>query len=237
MISAIIFDVDGTLAETEDQHRLAFNAAFEQAGLDWHWDEALYRELLQVTGGKERLMHFIATRAPLPQAEADALVGRLHAAKTALYTEAVRAGAIPLRPGITEFVEAAAAAGLTLAIATTTSLPNITTLLESAFGARWRALFAVIAAGDMVAHKKPSPDVYQLALDKLDLPAAACVAIEDSSNGVASARAAGLRVIAVRSLYTSGDDLSAATLVLADCQNLDLALLAELDRAGLPRTA
>lgn len=236
MMSAIIFDVDGTLAETEEQHRLAFNAAFEQAGLDWRWDEALYRDLLQVTGGKERLLHFIATRAPMPQAEAEALAPKLHAAKTAIYTEAVAAGAIPLRPGIAPFVEAAAAAGLTLAIATTTSLPNITTLLDSAFGARWERLFAVIAAGDMVPRKKPAPDVYQLALEKLGLPAEACVAIEDSRNGVASARGAGLKVIAVRSLYTSGDDLAGATRVLPDCLGLDLALLAELDRAGGPST-
>ncbi|ABD88442.1 HAD-IA family hydrolase [Rhodopseudomonas palustris] len=231
MISAIIFDVDGTLAETEEQHRLAFNTAFEQAGLPWRWDEALYRELLQVTGGKERILHFIASRAPLPQAEAQALAPRLHAAKTAIYTEAVSAGAIPLRPGVKAFVEAAAEAGLTLAIATTTSLPNIAALLASAFGARWEQLFPVIAAGDMVPRKKPAPDVYRLALAKLGLPAEACVAIEDSRNGVASAGAAGLRVIAVRSLYTSDDDLSGAAVVLPDCRDLDLALLAELDRA------
>jgi HAD superfamily hydrolase (TIGR01509 family) len=228
VISAIIFDVDGTLAETEETHRQAFNVAFEQAGLDWRWDEALYRELLKVTGGKERILHFAETRTTMSREDAGQLAPTLHAAKTAIYTSYVDRGATPLRPGVAEFIEAAHAAGIRLAIATTTSLPNVTALFDSAFGERWPKLFPVIAAGDMVPKKKPAPDIYQLALQRLNLPAADCVAIEDSRNGVLSATAAGLRVIAVRSLYTSDDDVGGAIRVLPDCTALTLDLLAGL---------
>lgn len=228
MISAIIFDVDGTLAETEETHRQAFNVAFEQAGLDWRWDEALYRELLKVTGGKERILHFAETRTDLPRGEAERLAPVLHKAKTAVYTGYVDAGAIPLRPGVADFIKAANSAGITLSIATTTSLPNVTALLGSTLGPTWQELFPVIAAGDMVPKKKPAPDIYHLALERLGLPAAACVAIEDSRNGVLSARGAGLRTIAVRSLYTSDDDVSGAALVLPDCTGLTLELIAAL---------
>ncbi|PYF03638.1 HAD superfamily hydrolase (TIGR01509 family) [Rhodopseudomonas faecalis] len=228
MISAIIFDVDGTLAETEEVHRQAFNLAFEQAGLDWRWDEALYRQLLQVTGGKERILHFAATHTDLPRADAERLAPQLHATKTAIYTGYVDDGAIPLRPGIADFIEAADRAGLRLAIATTTSMPNVISLLTSAFGARWPALFPVIAAGDMVPRKKPAPDIYQLALQQLGLPPEQCVAIEDSRNGVLSATGAGLRVIVVRSLYGSEDDVSGATQVLASPTELTLDTLARL---------
>ena len=232
MISAIIFDVDGTLAETEELHRQAFNLAFEQAGLDWRWDEALYRELLQVTGGKERILHFAAKHTDLPREEAERLAPRLHAAKTAIYTGYVDDGAIPLRPGIADFIEAADRAGLRLAIATTTSLPNVTSLLTSAFGARWPALFPVIAAGDMVPRKKPAPDIYHLALQQLGLPPELCVAIEDSRNGVLSATGAGLRVIVVRSLYGSEDDVSGAAQVLASPTELTLDTLARLGNSA-----
>jgi HAD superfamily hydrolase (TIGR01509 family) len=228
VISAIIFDVDGTLAETEELHRQAFNLAFERAGLGWRWDEALYRELLQVTGGKERILHFAATHTDLRRDEAERLAPQLHAAKTAIYTGYVDDGAIPLRPGIAEFIEAADRAGLRLAIATTTSLPNVTALLTSAFGDRWTKLFPVVAAGDMVPRKKPAPDIYLLALQQLGLAADDCVAIEDSRNGVLSATGAGLRVIVVRSLYGSEDDVSAAAQVLPDPARLTLDLLAKL---------
>lgn len=225
MTSAIIFDVDGTLAETEELHRQAFNLAFERAGLDWRWDEALYRALLRVTGGKERILHFAATHTDLPREQAERLAPELHAAKTAIYTGYVDDGAVPLRPGIAEFIEAADCAGLRLAIATTTSLPNVAALLSSAFGDRWSTLFPVVAAGDMVPRKKPAPDIYRLALQQLDLAPANCIAIEDSRNGVLAATGAGLRVIVVRSLYASEDDVSGATQVLPDPRGLSLDLL------------
>ena len=222
MVEVVIFDLDGTLAETEEVHRLAFNRAFADSGLDWDWDVPLYRELLKVTGGKERIAHFIERRGGRAES---AFVAELHKAKTAIYTGMVAAGGVPLRPGVREFIEEARAAGLELAIATTTSMPNIEALLGAALGPDWREIFPVVGAGDMVEKKKPAPDVYRLVLDKLGKAPELCVAIEDSRNGVLAARGAGLRVVAVRSPFSADDDLAGAAVELPNCEGLTMALL------------
>jgi HAD superfamily hydrolase (TIGR01509 family) len=224
MIKAVIFDVDGTLAETEEVHRVAFNRAFVDAGLDWSWDQELYRRLLKVTGGKERIAHFLDISGAPPRSADE--IAALHKAKTAIYTRMVEGGEVLLRPGIAELLDALRERGTKLAIATTTSVPNIEALLSSTLGPRWRDRFVAVAAGDMVEKKKPAPDVYDLALRLLDLPAADCVAVEDSRNGIFSAKGAGLRVIAVRSAYCGDDDLCGADLALEDCRGLTLEVLA-----------
>ncbi len=228
LIDTVIFDVDGTLAETEEVHRRAFNRAFAEAGLGWVWDEALYRELLRVTGGKERIAHFCASDGGQPLDPTS--IAELHRRKTAIYASMVAAGEVALRPGIAAFLDEARSQGLGLAIATTTTPANVEALLEVALGAGWREIFPVIAAGDMVERKKPAPDVYLLALERLGRDADSCIAVEDSRNGVLAARAAGLRVIGVRSAYNS-DDLSGACLRLPDGRGLSLALLRQLDKA------
>lgn len=225
---AIIFDVDGTLAETErDGHRPAFNRAFAEAGLDWFWDEALYGELLAVTGGKERIRHFAERYAPQIAAQTDfpVRVQRLHAAKTRHYVEIVNSGALPLRPGVRELIEAARRAGIRLAIATTTSPENVDALLRASLAPEAVSWFEVIGAGDIVAAKKPAPDIYLWVLERLGLPATACVAIEDSENGLRSALAAGLPTLVTIGEYSRGHDFSAATLVVDE---LDAATTARL---------
>lgn len=232
-VEALIFDVDGTLAETEELHRRAFNAAFAQAGLDWDWSADLYRDLLRTTGGKERIA---AHLAGLPQggsaaAALDAAaIAALHRRKTDLYGAMMAEGALSLRPGVREVVEAARGAGLGLALATTTSPANVEALVQSTWGCPARALFDVIAAGDEVAAKKPAPDVYRLALERLGRPAAACIAFEDSRNGVLAARAAGLRVVATPAIFTAHEDLSDADWRLA---SLDLPHLPAILRQAL----
>ncbi|HUO53239.1 MAG TPA: HAD-IA family hydrolase [Rhodoblastus sp.] len=226
MIEAVIFDMDGTLAETEEVHRLAFNRAFADFGLDWSWDVPLYRQLLKVTGGKERISHFIALTGGVADPD---FVAKLHRAKTDLYTAMVDDGAVALRPGVEDFIAAARRRGLKLAIATTTSMPNIDSLLKATLGPGWREIFPVVGAGDMVDKKKPAPDVYELALRDLGLPPERCVAIEDSRNGVLAARAAGLPVIAVRSTFSSDDDLGGAEVELPNCEGLSLDLLERLN--------
>ncbi len=209
-LQALIFDVDGTLAETEELHREAFNASFAAAGLPWHWDHALYAELLAVTGGKERIAHFIA-RERLPPLGAEA-VARLHADKTARYTGRVAEGGVPLRPGIARLLTEARSAGLRLAIATTTSPPNVEALLRATLGEDAPGWFAAIAAGDCVAAKKPAPDVYRVALERLGLPPGACIAFEDTVNGLLAARGAGIPTVVTLSAYggTAGFDGAAA---------------------------
>lgn len=211
MISALIFDVDGTLAETEDLHLQAFNEAFSETGLPWHWDAALYAELLAVTGGKERMRAYAAS---IGASLDDAQVARLHARKTEIYTARLSVGALPLRPGIAQLVAEARGCGLRLAIATTTSLANVEALLAASFGMGWRDLFPVIAAGDMVPAKKPAPDIYTLALKRLELAPGAAIAIEDSGNGIRAAKAAGLKVIAIPGRWLGDDDIFEANAVV-----------------------
>ncbi len=214
MLKAIIFDVDGTLAETErDVHRVAFNRAFRKHGLDWHWDRVGYGRLLSTAGGRERIERFLsesATAVPDPAGFSRAV----HATKTACYLEILAAGAIALRPGVGRLMAAARASGVGLAIATTSAPEAVRALLHSTLGADAESWFRVIAAGDSVARKKPAPDVYRQVLEALSLDPREAVAIEDSAHGVAAARAAGLAVLGTVSAYTRPDELAAATAVV-----------------------
>ena len=215
---AILFDVDGTLADTErDGHRPAFNAAFAEAGLDWVWDVKRYGELLTVTGGKERIRYFMESDGIRldPALDADAFVGGLHRAKTRHYVSMLQTGAIPLRPGVLRLLREARAAGIRLAIATTTTPENVTELLDHCGEPGLRDWFAVIAAGDVVPAKKPAPDIFRLALSELGLDARECVAVEDSDNGARAALAAGLKALLVTvNDYTAAQDFAAAPLVV-----------------------
>lgn len=238
MLQALIFDVDGTLADTErDGHRLAFNAAFKEAGLPWHWDVKLYGELLAVTGGKERMMHFASRHAPELAAKPgfDTLVRKLHVLKTEHYVQLVHAGRIPLRPGVGPLLRQARAAGLRLAIATTTSPENVSALLRASLAPDAESWFEVIGAGDVVPHKKPAPDIYLWVLERLGLPAAACLVFEDSGNGLRAALGAGLTTVVTDGEYTLDHDFSGACAVLSDLGLPERPALARLgDMQGKP---
>ena len=216
MLQAILFDVDGTMADTErDGHRVAFNLAFREAGLDWHWDVPTYGDLLTVTGGKERIRYFIEKYAPqVPEVDdlTDWIAG-LHKAKTAHYLALLRQGEIPLRPGVARLIAEARRAGVRLAITTTTTPENVTGLLQATLGDDSPEWFELIAAGDIVPAKKPAPDIYTYTLEKMNLTAAQTVALEDSGNGVRSARAADVPVVVTVNDYTADDDFDGAIAV------------------------
>ncbi len=216
MPKALIFDVDGTLAETEELHRRAFNDTFATEGHGWHWTRDDYARLLKTTGGKERIARHMAEIGADP---ATVDIPALHKAKTARYTALMAAGEIGLRPGVQAVIDNARARGQRLAIATTTSGPNVEALAQAVWNTRAGDVFEVLACGDEVAAKKPAPDVFLLALDRLGLPAADCLAFEDSLNGLRSALAAGLEVIVTPSSYTDGEDFTGAARVLPDLTN------------------
>lgn len=218
-LEALLFDVDGTLADTEkDGHRVAFNLAFEKAGLDWHWDETLYADLLAVTGGKERIKFYLDkfNTAFVKPADFDDFVKGLHASKTDFYTALMAQGAVPLRPGVERLIREARAAGMRMAVVTTTTPENVSALLENALAPDAMSWFEVIAAGDIVPAKKPAPDIYHWALEKMQLSPAQAIAFEDSRNGILSSLGAGVKTIITINGYTADDDFSGATLVLSD---------------------
>lgn len=212
---AVIFDVDGTLAETEELHRRAFNETFAEQGLGWHWDRDLYERLLKTAGGKERMQAYrdeIGAGADglCPD---DARIAALHRLKTDRYA-ALLEGAITLRPGIDEAIAACRVTELRLAIATTTSRSNVEALCRTCWRRPADQLFEVIASGDEVTAKKPDPAIYLLALRRLGLPPGDVIAVEDSAIGLASARAAGLECVVTPATYTAGQDFAGAAAVL-----------------------
>lgn len=218
-LKALLWDVDGTLAETErDGHRVAFNLAFEASGLPWRWDEARYGELLQIAGGRERLLHDMGMRPdapPLPDERA-ALAAALHARKNALYAELVRKGGIALRGGVPDLMQACRAHGVRMGIATTTSAVNLDALLRQHLGQQWTDWFAVRVCGEDVQRKKPDPQVYERALELLGTDPLETVAIEDSPGGVAAARAAGIPVVVTRSAYFADATIEGAIAIGPD---------------------
>ena len=218
-LEALLFDVDGTLADTErDGHRIAFNQAFAQAGLDWDWSVDLYGKLLAITGGKERILHYLDhynTAFVRPANLSDFIAG-LHKAKTRFYTELLNTGAIPLRPGVERLLREARADGLRLAIATTTTPDNVSALLQNTLGEDGESWFEVIAAGDIVPAKKPAPDIYFYAMEKMQLSPESCLAFEDSENGIHATRDAGLTTLITVNDYTRDHHFTGAAIVL-DC--------------------
>ena len=215
-LQALLFDVDGTLADTEEVHRQAFNEAFKAAGLDWVWSHERYHELLSVTGGKERIRHYMQQEQPgsdLP-VDADTFIAGLHADKTSIYVSKMTAGQVPLRPGVDRLIREARDKGLRLAIVTTTTPANVSALFRHSFGEHEDDWFELVAAGNVVPRKKPAPDIYNYAMSRLGLSAGDCLALEDSANGLKSARAAGLDVLITVNQFTDKQDFSDAAVVL-----------------------
>ena len=215
-LSALIFDVDGTLANTEkDGHLRAFNETFECFRLDWHWNQELYAELLSVSGGKERMAHYVENYRP----EVKNDLGfddfaRIHQKKTEIFISYITNGVISLRVGVERLIEEAHCAGLRLGIATTSSLQNVEAILTNTLGKSALDRFEVIGAGDVVNRKKPSGDIYRYVLNKMGLSSEECVAFEDSELGLMSSTATGLRTIVTLSEYTKAQNFDGAMVVL-----------------------
>ncbi len=228
--SALIFDVDGTLAETEEVHRRAFNETFTYFGLKWEWSIPVYKALLQVTGGKERIRRFLDADRTSTSNISDDEIAELHRFKNSRYVRLINEGACTLRPGVADAIKLAEARGQRLAIATTTTRGNVESLLAVTLGDVWTRFFSVVVAGDDVRRKKPAPDVYIRALNLLGLSSFQCLAIEDSRNGLVAAKRAGIRTLITRSTYFRDDEFNGAVAIvdcLSDLANFEIAALSD----------
>ena len=209
-IKALVFDVDGTLSETEELHRKAFNSTFKKMNLPWHWGKDLYGELLKVAGGKERIYFFQNSKIHHSSHITKKKITELHAKKTSLYSKWVSEGKLSLKPGIRIIIEKALKKNIPLVIATSTSEKNVEALINSSFGVPPQDIFFFMSTGDKVKAKKPDPQVYQLALDAISLRGWNCLAFEDSEIGLLSAKKAGLFTLVSPSYYHTKDDFSQA---------------------------
>ena len=238
MLRALLWDVDGTIAETEgDGHRVAFNRAFAQAGLAWRWDLPRYGALLEVSGGRERLLHDMAPRpdAPPDPAARETLARHLHRIKTAHYARIVAEGGISARPGVLRVMAECAQAGIAQAIVTTTSRANVEALFPGLLGPAWQPRFAAIVCAEDAPLKKPHPQAYAVALARLGIDPAEALAIEDSPNGLQAAAAAGVPCCITRSLFFRWADFPGAVLVCDDLDGPPIVGLRDLSAAHAAR--
>jgi HAD superfamily hydrolase (TIGR01509 family) len=229
MMKALIFDCDGVIVDTErDGHRVAFNRAFAERGYDFQWSVDLYGELLKVAGGKERMRHCLDEHGWPPDVEdKDSLIKQLHRRKTDLFLEIIDSGGLPLRPGVARLVDEAIGGGMMLAVCSTSNERAVNLVLDRMLGKKRRAGFNAILAGDVVSRKKPDPEIYNLARDRLGLDASECVVIEDSRNGLLAAKAAGMFCVVTTNGYTVDEDFGEADAVfpeLGDPPNVRVSL-------------
>ncbi len=203
--------MDGCLVDSERHgHRVAFNQAFEEFGLPYRWDEDEYGSLLRITGGQRRLHHYLEEQG-MEEDERSELVPDLHARKSEILRGLIDDGKLEPRPGVARLLHELQSEGCGLAVATTGSRSWVEHLLERLLGdVRWQ----VIVTGDDVEERKPDPEAFVLALERLDLEPDGAVVVEDSAEGVEAARAAGLACAVVVNGYTADHDLDDADLVL-----------------------
>ena len=223
MKKVLIFDCDGVLGDTEQYgHLPAFNQMWKELGVPWEWPVEEYGRKLKIGGGKERMSVLFKEPEFLkayPQAPATAegqqeMVAAWHKRKSAIYKEIINSGKIPARPGVKRISEEALSRGWTLAVASTSALESVDAVLRHAMGEETAGRFALVLAGDCVKAKKPAPDIYLLAAEKLEVAPSQCVVVEDSSNGVEAAAGAGMKCVVTVSGYTREEDFSKAAIVL-----------------------
>ncbi len=221
-LKALIFDCDGVLVDTErDGHRVAFNKAFAKKGYNIEWDVELYKELLKVAGGKERMRHYFdQTRWPEDVTDKDSLIKELHKLKTDLFMQIIESGELPLRPGTARLVDEAIAENVDLAVCSTANERAVNLVVEKLLGPERKAKFDLILAGDVVSKKKPDPEIYNLALQRLDLKPNECVVIEDSRNGLLAAKTAGIYCVITTNSYTKDEDFTEADVVVSELGDL-----------------
>lgn len=214
-LTTVIFDMDGTLADTEEVHRQAFNLAFDDFNLDWHWSRTEYEELLVISGGRERMRQYAldCEHFKMPP-DLDEYIAGIHKLKTNHYAHMLIEGHVKLRPGVRRIIDECREAGFRLAIATSSQLTNVDTLLDNNLPSDWRSWFEIVASCDIVEAKKPSPAVYQYVMEQMGVSPEECLALEDTRNGFLSGQAAGIQTVITTHYYTNNNDFTGAPLVV-----------------------
>ena len=217
-MKALVFDCDGVLVDTErDGHRVAFNRAFAELGLDAEWDVDLYGELLKISGGKERMRHYFEDRGwPTGADDRDEFIKRLHVTKTDLFMRIIESGQLPLRSGVRRLVDEAIDAGVALAVCSTSNERAVHLILEKLLGAERKSRFSAVLAGDVVSKKKPDPEIYELAKQRLGRRGEDCLVVEDSRNGLLAATRAGMHCLVTTTAYTADEDFGEADRVVSE---------------------
>lgn len=235
-LKAVIFGAIGTIAETSDLQRQSFNAAFAEAGLDWHWSAAVYQDLLRINGGQNRLRMWRDTD-PARGNVSDAAIAQLHSAKTHHYAHLVAAGGLHPRPGVAALMAECIAANVKLAWCTSTSIDNVASIQKALAGQLPFERFDTVVTIDKISRAKPAPDAYVYALAHLGIQASEAVAIEDSPVSMAAAKAAGIFCIATPGAAMQNQDFSGADYQVADLTSLDLSGIHGLLKARLESLA
>jgi len=223
LLSAVLFDVDGTIAETEDFHRKSFNESFREFNLDWFWDEAMYKELINIGGGKERIEHYIKRAWPemLDYKNLTKYINSIHKVKNEVFEDYILESEIKPRPGVIRLIKELKENNIRIAIVSSNSEKNLHILFKQGLNINPKKTFDLIAHGECTKNKRPSPEIYEWVLEKLRLPPQSCVAIEDSPRGVESAKNANLNILATPSIFTKDEDFSDAKLIVSDLGEKD----------------
>jgi HAD superfamily hydrolase (TIGR01509 family) len=214
-IKAVFFDQDGVIIDTErDGHRVSFNMTFKEFGFTDEWSVDYYHELLQIAGGKERMKHHLQTKGfskPVPPEQVDDLIKEMHKRKTTIFVELIETGKLPLRPGIHRFMKEAMEAGLMIGVCTTSNEQAAKAITEKILS---DVKFDIVLAGDVVSHKKPDPEIYNLALSRTGLKPEEIIVVEDSKNGVLAGKAAGTNVVVTTNYYTEKEDVGSGDIIV-----------------------
>ncbi len=223
LLSAVLFDVDGTIAETEDLHRKSFNESFKEFNLDWFWDEAIYKELINVGDGSERIEYYIKRAWPemMEYKNLTKYINSIHKVKNEIFEDHILESEISPRPGVARLINELKENNIRMAIVSSNSEANLLTLFKKGLNIDPNSTFDLIAHGECTKNKRPSPEIYEWILEKLRLPSQSCIAIEDSLRGLESAKNANIKVLVTPSTFTLDEDFSNAQLVVSNLGEKD----------------
>ena len=184
---ALLFGSIGTIVETSEIQRKSFNSAFKIAGLKWNWTKEIYKNLLNKSGGEERILRYAK------QTKSNVNSKNIRKLKTKIFNRYLKKNKLKLRPGVKEIIKYSKKNQIKLALVTSTTLDNINSIFFCLRENLNKKDFNFIGNSTLVKKSKPSAEIYKLALKKLRLSPKECIAIEDTQESLNSAIKAKLK--------------------------------------------